>query len=195
MTEVKTGEENASNPNPAATDPAVQKKDDQIDVAAVAAQVLESQEQVLTQLEQTQAELAKVTGERDNYKTGLLGAKSRLKKLKKDGYIDDDDDDEQDLEGIEDRIINKIVPVIQTQIANAIPKPASQSESEIEKLRKTNSELALALKNRTQLPASPAGGNSQESPEVNKEFWTPEQKAELEKRGLDPEEVKKRALV
>lgn len=194
MTEVKTGEENASNPNPAANEPAVKKEDAQPDVAEVATQLLANQEELLTRLEQSEARAAKAEEERDNYKQGMLGAKSKIKKLKKDGY-DIDDDDEQDLDGIEDRIINKIVPVIQTQIANAIPKPAQQGESEIDKLRRTNQELALALKNRAQPAAAGASaGNSQEAPEPAKDFWTPEQLAALKARGLDPEEVKKRVI-
>lgn len=58
------------------------------------------------------------------------------------------------------------------------------------KLRKTVSEMQVAMQNREQI-SNISGGSSQESQqEVKPSFWTPEQLDEFKKRGVNPDKVK-----
>ncbi len=57
------------------------------------------------------------------------------------------------------------------------------------KLRKTVSEMKVALDNRSQISNMPSGGSQSTATEVKNSPWTPEQLDEFKKRGVDPNKV------
>jgi hypothetical protein len=58
------------------------------------------------------------------------------------------------------------------------------------KLRKTVSEMKVALDNRSQISNMPSGGSQPVATEVKNSFWSQEQLDEFKKRGVDPEKVR-----
>ncbi len=57
------------------------------------------------------------------------------------------------------------------------------------KLRKTVSELQVAMQNREQVSSMPSGGSQDTSKEVKISPWTAEQLAEFKRRGVNPDKV------
>lgn len=57
------------------------------------------------------------------------------------------------------------------------------------KLRKTVSEMKVALDNRSQISNMPSGGSQSTAPDVKNSPWSPEQLEEFKKRGVDPNKV------
>lgn len=132
-------------------------------------------------------ELKKAQEERENYKQGMLLREKKLKDLKSQGIYEDPEDEEDK----DARIVNRVVEAIKPLIA----QPVKQEESEVEKLQKRLSELTVAVSNRNQVTTVSAG-NSTESAEVTKEFWSPAQLEyfkKIEKEtgiSIDPNKVK-----
>lgn len=62
------------------------------------------------------------------------------------------------------------------------------------KLRKTVSEMQVAMQNRDQISNMPSGGSQETIKEVKNSFWTADQLAEFKKRGVDPDKVQKNYL-
>ena len=134
------------------------------------AEVLEASALRIKELE---VENAKAIEEKENYRKGMLSAKGKLKELKDQGY--DVGDEKPELN--EDSIVAKVVEQLKPLVA---PKQ--------DDLKTKVSELATALRNRSQVNNS-ASGTSTEGQEVKKEFFTPEQLEDLKSRGLDPKKV------
>lgn len=59
---------------------------------------------------------------------------------------------------------------------------------------KTNNELKVAIRNRSQIGNTGQGSNTEESTKQGSTYFTAEQLAHLKKRGLDPEKVKANIL-
>lgn len=57
------------------------------------------------------------------------------------------------------------------------------------KLRKTVSEMKVALDNRSQISNMPSGGSQPTTPDVKNSPWSQEQLEEFRKRGVDPNKV------
>lgn len=57
------------------------------------------------------------------------------------------------------------------------------------KLRKTVSEMQVAMQNREQISNMPSGGSQDTSKEIKNSPWTAEQLAEFKKRGVNPDKV------
>jgi len=57
------------------------------------------------------------------------------------------------------------------------------------KLRKTVSEMKVALDNRSQISNMPSGGSQPAAPEVKNSPWSQDQLDEFKKRGVDPNKV------
>lgn len=57
------------------------------------------------------------------------------------------------------------------------------------KLRKTVSEMKVALDNRSQISNMPSGGSQDTTKEVKNSPWTQDQLAEMKKRGVNPDKV------
>ncbi len=124
-------------------------------------------------------ELEIVRQERDNYKKGLLKAKSKL----------NDFDSEEDLE-------SKIASIVEKQITERRNIELENKEKELlEKVIKENRELKIAMQNRSQISSGVGqGASSGIMGEVKENYFTPEQLAYFEKRKIDPEKVKQNIL-
>jgi hypothetical protein len=168
--EVKT-EEQAST----STDAAKASENNGFDPAIV--EILEKIPEILSENE-------KLKSDNENYKTGMLSYKNQLKKLKDDGYDIEDEDEKVSVENIAAKVLEQIKPLIQ-------PQQAVQSD-----LAKQVSELAIALKNKSQVTVSTAagGGNVETGEQPKREFFSEQQLSDLKKRGLDPEKVKENIL-
>jgi dsDNA-specific endonuclease/ATPase MutS2 len=142
------------------------------------AEVLETIPKILDENE-------KLKKDNENYKTGMLTYKKQLKDLKEQGY---------DVQIEEDKpVINTddIVARVVEQLKPIISKPI-EDESSI--LKNKVSELALAIKNRSQINSTGAGSNVESAKEPVSKFFSTEQEANLKSRGLDIEKVKANML-
>lgn len=121
---------------------------------------------------ESQANLEKVAAERENYKKVALS--------KKKGESNDDEDEEERFR----RIARE--EALKTQEAQL----NQQKDEIIKRALQENKELKVALKNRAQVGTGAAQGGGQSTTEVKTDFWTPEQVAYFQKRGIDPDKVK-----
>ena len=141
------------------------------------AEVLEASSLRIKELE---AEKAKEAEEKENYRKGMLSAKQKIKELKDQGYDVGDDPAPQNVDDIVKKVVDELRPMFNQ-------KPQDDLQTKV-------SELATALRNRSQINNSGAGGSQEEGKEVKKEYFTPEQLADFKARGLDPEKVKANML-
>lgn len=123
------------------------------------------------------AEIAKLKGERDNYKTVAL---KRLGKLPADQTFLEDESKETGLT-VEEQV-KKIL------IEKEITRAEQEKDAEIKKINRENAELRLALKNR---PNGGIGGDSGSSGDVKDNVFSDAQLADLKARAArlkaDPE--------
>lgn len=133
------------------------------------------QEHTLDPLLEKDAEIARLTEERDNYKAVALKRKGKLA----------EDDEFFAKEGLEDFIKDK---VIETLADKEVARAQAEKEAELKRIIKENSELRLALKNK---PETSSGGDSGSNIEVKDSVFTNEQLVALRKRAeilkADPE--------
>lgn len=126
-------------------------------------------------LKEVEAELAKTREERDNYRTGLLAAKGRTPQA--------EEPEETVAEFIERKVEEKILGIKEAGLQQ-------EKDQAIKQLMKENEEYRIALGNRQQVatPTGGAGSDTKSAPEPS--FWSPQQLAELQRRGLDPNKVR-----
>jgi phage repressor protein C with HTH and peptisase S24 domain len=122
-------------------------------------------------------EIAKLKGERDNYKAVAL---KRLGKLPNDAEFLGGEEDEKEL-SVSEQIKLAL-------LEKEVESKEKEREDEIKHILKENSELRLALKNR---PDISIGGDGGSSKEVKDNVFSTEQIAELKKRAerlkVDPD--------
>lgn len=138
------------------------------------AEVLEATSKRIGELESENVKLAE---ERENYRVGMLSAKDKIKILKDQGYsIDDEEKPQFNVDDVVKKVVEQLKPLI--------TKPA-----ESEDLKTKVSELATAVRNRSQINATGAGKGSEEVEKKNS-YFSADQLADLKAKGLDPEKVK-----
>lgn len=125
------------------------------------------------------AENAKIREERENYRKGMLKAKGKLKQ--------DPDDEDVDEESLIERKVREVLLAEKESLAE------KKHNEFIKSLIEKNKEMALALQNKANMPNASAG-SGQVDKSVADPFFTPEQLADLKKKGLDPEKVKANML-
>jgi len=138
---------------------------------------------LLKQLEETRAELAKTSSDRDNYRAALLTQK-------KNTYSDDDGD--LDLEA-------KIAAGVKAELENNQRRGLEEKENQLLKQivdeNKKLKETVVALQNKPKKSAVAAGGSDEV--DVKTEFFSAEQLELLKKKavqlGKDPDEFVKTA--
>lgn len=125
------------------------------------------------------AELAKVTTEKENYRRGLLKAKGK--------DLPEDDGASETQEEMLRRIVRE------EQLSSREAQLAAEKDAAMKALIKQNKELRLAMKGTNTVGvvgANEAKNNINAAPE----FFSKEQLAELKKRGVDPEKAKANML-
>lgn len=128
---------------------------------------------------QKDAELEKVSVERENYRRGMLKAKG---KLPAEDHADDDRP--EDWRDEARRIARE--ELLQTQESRI---QAEKTEAYAAVLRR-NKELTLALKNRGQISSTSAQGSNQEKPEGKADsYFSNAQIQDLKKRGWSDEKI------
>lgn len=125
-------------------------------------------EELAKKLSEKDAELAKVASERDNYRTGLINLKDRMKKA-----------------GIEDEPEQIDVSAVVDQ---KLAEHVAPLKAEIEKLSHVISESARAASAHASAAPGGAAGQKVEEPTVPK--LTPAEEALLARRGLTAKDVK-----
>ena len=128
-------------------------------------------------LEESNIALVKAQSDRDNYKSGLLGAKAKLKEV---GL---DDDDAPQLS--EDRIAQ----IVAEQLKAVLPTITQPKDEVIEKSQRVISELKTALANRQGISNAPVGSGGDKT-EVTASYFSKEQVANLKARGWDDAKIK-----
>lgn len=135
---------------------------------------------VVDPLAEKDAQIAKLTGERDNYKTIALARKG---KLPADSELLGEDFDELVKAKVQEALVN-----------TEINRLDSEKKAETAKILKENTELKLALKNR---PGSGLGSDSGTAQEVKDNVLTEAQIEALKQRAIrlkaDPEKFVERA--
>lgn len=117
----------------------------------------------------------RLASDRDNYRKGMLSAKSKLKTMP------------EPEEGEEaDEIDRRIQAALE---AREESQKLKRQEEIARNLIKQNRELKVALQNRAQVSSAPSGA-SDKSSFVKEKYFTDEQLAYFKKRGLDPEKVR-----
>jgi len=130
-------------------------------------------------LAQKDAELAKVRGERENYKKGLLKAKGKLP--------DEEDSDDPSVETTE----NKMRRIAREELLSTreVQLQAEKDEA-LKAVLKRNKELEVALKNRGQITSPSGAGSNQEKPEGKTDnYLSNEQISNLKARGWDDKKI------
>lgn len=124
------------------------------------------------------AEIARLAEERDNYRRAALKAKGKYREESEDV------EDPEDIDALVERKVTE--KLYDARLAQA----AKEKEDLIQRTMRENTELRNALKNTPGRPTS--SGSSQDkggAPASTTGYWTPEQEADLIKRGLDPKSV------
>lgn len=121
-------------------------------------------EDYLAQLKAKDDKITKLTEVGNNYRTGML----KYKRLSEENPDD---------KSLEDERIKQIVQ--ETLINSEIGRERAEKDALIEKMAKENSEMKIAIANKSQISNMP-GGSSQ-GPEISTEQLTEEQKAHFEK--------------
>lgn len=129
-------------------------------------------------LKSLQEQIAKISKERDNYRTGLLKAKGKI-------------DGEETTPEEEEERIRKIVR--EENLNSELNRLNQEQALVIEKISKDNKELRVALQNRINVSGTPSGG-SQDKPEAkDSSYFSEEQKETLRQRflksGVKPDKV------
>ena len=139
-------------------------------------QVADVLEQTAKKMVELEEQNKKLSEERENYRVGLLSAKQKIKGLRDQGYdVGDEEKPQFNEESMIEKIVEKLKPIIK-------PK-------EDESLKTKISELATALKNRSQINNAGIGGGGEASEAAKREFFSPDQIADLKAKGLDPKKV------
>lgn len=125
-------------------------------------------EEVIDPLEAKDAEIARLSEERDNYKKVALARKGKLA----------EDDSFFAKEGIDEFIEDKVKNILADKELNKIQ---AERDNQLKQIIKENNELRLALKNR---PGTSLGGDSGSSVEVKDNVFSSEQLKALEQRAL-----------
>lgn len=122
-------------------------------------------------------ELNKVRIERDNYRKGMLKAKGKIP----DDYSQDDDKPDLD-----DLVAQKVQEAL---LATKEAQIEAEKQQLLAKMAKENSELKIALANRSQVGSGGTGANQDGGMEVKNQFFSDAQIADLKKRGWDDEKI------
>lgn len=135
-------------------------------------------------LVEANAKIVQLQLERDNYEHGLKVARRKLKET------EEVESEPFETSGLSrEEIAQMVAQQVQEQLlASKETEAIKERDALVEKIAKENSELRLALKNRAPQIQTGSGSN-QEKAEVNTGFWTPDQIAEMQKRGIDPNKV------
>jgi len=133
-----------------------------------------------SKLKEAEARIAKLTEERDNYRTGNNKWRKIAKEREDSTYVGEDS------EALDEDKVKAIVQetLMSSQIAQAI----AEKETLIKQMAKELSEAKIALKNKPS-NLNTASGSNQEKSEVKIEFFTKEQLEDLKTKGIDPNKV------
>jgi hypothetical protein len=131
------------------------------------------------ELAKKDAEIAQIRVEKDNYRKGLLKAKGKLH--------DEDDTSSNEDEDIDAKIDRKVQErLLSTREAQI----QSEKDALVKASAKKIKELTLALKNRGQISTTSGQGSNEDRQEVKTDkYFSPEQIADLKKRGWSDEKI------
>lgn len=119
-------------------------------------------------LAERDAEITRLTEERDNYKAVALKRKGKLS----------EDDEFFNKEGLDEFIKDKVVEALSDK---EVARAQAEREAEIKRITKENAELRLAIKNK---PGSSIGGGGGSEIETKDNVFSPEQLKSLEARAI-----------
>jgi len=129
-------------------------------------------------------EKKRIEQEKDNYRSGLLKAKARLKANGNESV-----EETNDLESLIDRKVEEKLLAAQELIVE------KKHNEFVQSILLKNDELKRALQNKEQMPnASMGSSQGKPSSEVQDLFFSPDQLVDLKRRGLDPAKVKENWL-
>lgn len=123
-----------------------------------------AQEDYLAMLKARDEKIAKLAQDRDNYRTGML----KYKKLSEENPDDKSLDEERVKQMIREEMIN-----------SEIGRAQAEKDDLIEKMAKENSEMKIAIANKSQISNLPGGSSQGQETTVDK--LTDEQKAHFER--------------
>lgn len=124
------------------------------------------------------AELKQISTERDNYRRGMLKAKGKLS----------EDEDEKNVEGgieLMRQIAREEVLATRESILSA------EKDVLIKKIARENSELKLAMKNKSQVSNASQGASNEDKITVKDNILTDTQLKDLKTRGFDDKMVER----
>jgi hypothetical protein len=145
------------------------------------APVSSEQENYESVLQEKDSKISKLQSDLENYRKGMLKYKGMVREQEEPtSNFETFSQDE-----IDNRIEEKVKEVLlSSQIAQAV----EEKNELIKKMARELSETKIALKNKP-TSTSTASGTNQDKPEVRVDYFTPEQLAELKKKGVDPNKV------
>lgn len=121
-------------------------------------------------LAEKDAEIAKIRGEKENYRRGMLKAKGKLP--------DEDDNSVEELDAKVSRLVEEKLLSRREEQAQA------EKDKFITDLARKNKELTLALKNRGQITTTSGIGSNEDKPEVkDNSFFSKDQITSLKAKG------------
>ena len=133
-----------------------------------------------SKLKESEARIAKLTEERDNYRTGNNKWRKIAKEREDQSYVGENP------ETLDEDKVKAIVQ--ETLMSSQIAQAVAEKENLIRQMSKELSEAKIALKNKPS-DLNTASGSNQEKPEVKTEFFTKEQLEDLKAKGIDPNKV------
>lgn len=129
------------------------------------------------ELARVNAELAKTNEDKENYRKGMLKAKGKLPDS------GNSDDDELSLD-------EKIAIAVKGQILDTNEAKLKQEKDELlGKVLKENSEMRVALQNRSQVSSGAQGASNETKIEPSGQFFSEAQIADLKKRGWNDAKI------
>jgi len=130
-------------------------------------------------LAEKDAELAKISQEKDNYRKGLLKAKGKIP----EDYQSDADEPETTEALIDRKVREAILSTKEAQLQ-------VEKDQTISALIKRNREVETALKNRGQISSSAGEGSNQDKPEGKKDnYFSNDQISALRAKGYDDAKI------
>ena len=150
----------------------------EVPATVVATPAVTQEEDAVAKIARLEQEKAKVIEERDNYREGMLKAKSK----NKNPELDDSEESEED----------RIRRLINEETANSrIADIAREQDLFIKKLAQENKELKLAMTNKTTTSTPTSMGTHSESVAVKSTLITPEQLAAFKAKGWTDKDIER----
>lgn len=156
-----------------------EKKAVEANAAEAAAAEANAPTELEKQLADKDAEILRLSTEKENYRKGMLKAKGKLPK-------EDDEDEDDSEESVEDKVLR----LVKENLLNTeLNKAQTEKDELLKKALARNKELEIAVKNRTQISTADAGSSNSTVFTPKDAILTDEKIAKFKSMGWDDKKI------